>query len=159
MRSGARGAVASPAASSTSWPTALDGTGLPGILARRPYHGAVSSGLRVRRLTSLVARTSLYAPFLDPRGHQHACTVKRPVSRGEAPSEFNSGGDEASFTSGVPHHKRSSPDKICPPSFFLCSFNTWPQLTPDFFINCHQIFSKPQLIFFQKADFLCTFPQ
>ncbi len=29
---------------------------------------------------------------------------KRPVSRGEAPSAFNSGGDEASFTSGVPHH-------------------------------------------------------
>ncbi len=29
---------------------------------------------------------------------------KRPVSRGEVPSAFNSGGDEASFTSGVPHH-------------------------------------------------------
>ncbi len=52
--------------------------------------GAVSSGLRVRRLTSLAARKSLYAPFLD--------------SRGEAPSVFYSGGDEASFTSGVPHH-------------------------------------------------------
>ncbi len=39
LRSGARGAVASPAASSTSWSTALDGTGRPGILARRPYHG------------------------------------------------------------------------------------------------------------------------
>ncbi len=34
----ARGAVAYPAASSTSWPTALDGAGWPGILARRPYH-------------------------------------------------------------------------------------------------------------------------
>ncbi len=66
--------------------------------------GAVSSGLRVRRLMSLAARKSLYAPFLDPRGHQRACTEKRPVSRGEAPSGFNSGGDEASFTSGVPHH-------------------------------------------------------
>ncbi len=33
---------------------------------------------------------------------------KRPVSRGEVPSAFNSGGDEASFTSGVPH--QTSPD-------------------------------------------------
>ncbi len=29
---------------------------------------------------------------------------KRPVSRGEAHSAYNSGGDEAPFTSGVPHH-------------------------------------------------------
>ncbi len=44
---------------------------------------------------------SLNAPFLDPRGHQRACTGKRPVSRGEAHSAYNSGGDEAPFTSGV----------------------------------------------------------
>ncbi len=43
----------------------------------------------------------LNAPFLDPRGHQRACTGKRPVSRGEAHSAYNSGGDEAPFTSGV----------------------------------------------------------
>ncbi len=49
------------------------------------FTGAVSSGLWVRRLTSLAARKSLYAPFLDPRGHRRACTGKRPVSRGEAP--------------------------------------------------------------------------
>ncbi len=74
----------------------------PSILARQPYSwcssrpdcGSGSSG----------GVESLYAPFLDPRGHQRACTGKRPVSRGEAPSAFNSGGDEASFTSGVPHH-------------------------------------------------------
>ncbi len=48
--------------------------------------------------------SSLDAPFLDPRGHQRACTRKRPVSRGEAHSAYNSGGDEAPFTSGVPHH-------------------------------------------------------
>ncbi len=42
--------------------------------------------------------------LLDPRGHQRACTGKRPVSRGEAHSAYNSGGDEAPFTSGVPHH-------------------------------------------------------
>ncbi len=77
--------------------------------ARHPGPTAVSwvrfrSGLRVRRLTSLAARKSLYTPCLDPRGHQRACTGKRPVSRGEARSAYNSGGDEASFTSGVPHH-------------------------------------------------------
>ncbi len=74
LGSGARGSAASPAASSTSWPTALDGTGRPGILARRPSHGC---GTR-----------SLNAPFLDPRGHQRACTGKRPVSRGEAHSAY-----------------------------------------------------------------------
>ncbi len=31
---------------------------------------------------------SLNAPFLDPRGHQRACTGKRPVSRGEAHSAY-----------------------------------------------------------------------
>ncbi len=45
--------------------------------------------MQVRWLTSLAARKSLYAPFQDPRGHQRACTGKRPVSRGEAPSAFN----------------------------------------------------------------------
>ncbi len=85
------------------WPAAVPGIVRPGILARqpsrgcgpRPDHGSGSSRLRWR---------SLNAPFLDPRGHQCACTGKRPVSRGELPSGFNSGGDEASFTSGVPHH-------------------------------------------------------
>ncbi len=98
----ARGAVAYPAASSTSWPTALDGAGRPGILARRPCHGCGSrphSGSG-----SSGGLISLYTPFLDPRGHQRACTGKRPVSRGEARLAYNSGGDEASFTSGVPHH-------------------------------------------------------
>ncbi len=46
--------------------------------ARHPGPSAVS---RVRSST-------LDAPFLDPRGHQRACTGKRPVSRGEA---YNSG--------------------------------------------------------------------
>ncbi len=79
------------AASSSFWPAAL-----PGVYgtARHPVPSAVS---RVRN-------SSLNAPFLDPRGHQHACTGKRPVSRGEAHSAYNSGGDEAPFTLGVPHH-------------------------------------------------------
>ncbi len=34
----------------------------------------------------------------------HARGRDRSLSRGEVPSGFNSGGDEASFTSGVPHH-------------------------------------------------------
>ncbi len=65
-----------------------------------PYHGC---GF-VRRLTSLAARKSLHAPFLDPRGHQRACTGKRPASWEEACSAYHSGGDEAPLTSGVPHH-------------------------------------------------------
>ncbi len=68
----------------------LPGIKRPGILARQPSHGC---GTR-----------SLNAPFLDPQGHQRACTGKRPVSRGEAHSAYNSSGDEAPFTSGVPHH-------------------------------------------------------
>ncbi len=63
--------------------------------------GAISSRLRVRRLTSLAAWKSALP---GPRVHQHACTGKRPVSRGEVRSAYNSGGDEAPFTSGVPHH-------------------------------------------------------
>ncbi len=59
--------------------------------ARHPGPSAVS---RVRS-------SALDAPFLDPRGHQRACTGKRPVSRGEAQPAYNSGGDEAPFTSGV----------------------------------------------------------
>ncbi len=62
--------------------------------ARHPGPSAVSR----------VWNSSLNAPFLDPRGHQRACTGKRPVSRGEAHSAYNSGGDEAPFTSGVPHY-------------------------------------------------------
>ncbi len=53
--------------------------------ARHPGPSAVS---RVRS-------SALDAPFLDPRGHQRACTGKRPVSRGEAQPAYNSGGDEA----------------------------------------------------------------
>ncbi len=53
---------------------------------------------------SRVQYSLLNAPFLDPRGHQRACTGKRLVSRGEAHSAYNSGGDEATFTSDVPHH-------------------------------------------------------
>jgi len=60
--------VASPAASSTSWPTSLDGTGRPGILARRPYHGCG------------------FVWSAGPAAH------------------ISGGGDEASFTSGVPHY-------------------------------------------------------
>ncbi len=88
LRSGARGVVASTAASSTSLPTVLDGTGRPGILARLPYHVYGLSGPRVRRLTSLAARNSLHSPFMDPRGHRRACTGKRPVSRVEARLPF-----------------------------------------------------------------------
>ncbi len=48
----------------------------------------------------LFKRKNVQAHFFT-RGHQRACTGKKPVSRGEAPLVFNSGGDEASFTSGV----------------------------------------------------------
>ncbi len=65
-----------------------------GYTARHPGPSAVS---RVRY-------SLLNAPFLDPREHQRACTGKRRVSRGEARSAYNSGGEEAPFTSGVPHH-------------------------------------------------------
>ncbi len=65
--------------------------------------GAVLVRIAVPAAHSSGGAGSLYAPLLDPRGHQRACTGKRPVSRGEAPSAFNSGSDEASFTSGVPH--------------------------------------------------------
>ncbi len=68
--------------------------------AGRDWHPGSMAVSRVW-LTFLAARKSLYAPFLDPRGHQRACTGKKSVSRGEAPLAFNSGGDEASFTSGV----------------------------------------------------------
>ncbi len=94
--------MAYPAASSTSWPTTLVGAGRPGILARGRTTGA--DLVRTAGPAALVA----WPPFLDPRGHQHACTGKSPVSRGEARSAYNSGGDEASSTSGVPHH--TSPD-------------------------------------------------
>ncbi len=84
---------------------ALPGIIRPGILARQPYSGC---GSRLDRGSGSSGSSggvvSLYAPFLDPRGHQRACTGKRPVSREETASAFNSGGDEASFTSGVPHH-------------------------------------------------------
>ncbi len=55
---------------------------------------------------------SLYAPFQDLWGHQHACTGKRPVSWREALSAFNSGGDEAPLSSGVPHHALSDLDGV-----------------------------------------------
>ncbi len=61
--------------------------------------GAVSSGPWVRQLAS----SSLNAPFLDPRGHQRACTGEDTgLSRRD--SSIYSGSDEAPFTSGVPHH-------------------------------------------------------
>ncbi len=46
------------------------------------------------------------SPFLDPRRHQRACTAR---GRDRSPEErrarhLNSGGDEAPFGSGVPHH-------------------------------------------------------
>ncbi len=70
--------MAYPAASSTSWPTALDWAGRPGILARQPYHGCGSRPDSGSGSSGGVV--SLYAPFLDPRGHQRACTGKSPVS-------------------------------------------------------------------------------
>ncbi len=87
---------------------ALPGIIWPGILARQP-----SRGVGLVRTAGPAARDiggirSLNASFLDPRGHQRSFTGKRPVSRGEARSAYNSGGDEAPFTSGVPHH--TSPD-------------------------------------------------
>ncbi|KAL0182722.1 hypothetical protein M9458_022097, partial [Cirrhinus mrigala] len=51
----------------------------PGILAC----SRLTAGPAARHFG--VAR-SLNSPFLDPRGHQRACTGKRPVSRGEARS-------------------------------------------------------------------------
>ncbi len=51
--------MASPAAPSTSWPTALNGTVRPSILARWPYHGFIRTA--EWRLTSLEARKSIYA--------------------------------------------------------------------------------------------------
>ncbi len=88
--SGAQGGGFSWAASSSGGPAELPGR-RPGILARQPSLGGGAVLL-------------LDAPFPDPRGHQRACTGKRPVSRGEAQPAYNSGGDEAPFTSGVPHH-------------------------------------------------------
>ncbi len=106
MRSGAQWAVASSSGFVLLWPVAVPGIIRPGILARQPYCGC---GSRLDRGSgSSGGVESLYAPFLDPRGHQRACTGKRLVSRREAPSAFNSGGDKASFTSGVPHY--TSPD-------------------------------------------------
>ncbi len=61
--------------------------------ARHPGPSAVS------RVRHLLPQRSLPGPMRTP-----ACTGKRPVSRGEAHSAYNSGGDEAPFTSGVPHH-------------------------------------------------------
>ncbi len=58
--SGARGAAASPSSFILLRPTAPPGTIRPGILARQPYSGC--------------GTCSLNAPFLDPRGHQRACT-------------------------------------------------------------------------------------
>ncbi len=100
---GARGSGFSSAASSLAHGAWGDSP------ARHPSPSAASrvhpkSRPWVRQLAALAAQESLYAPFLDPRGHQRACTGKRRVSRGEARSAFNSGGDEAPFTSGVPHH-------------------------------------------------------
>ncbi len=59
---------------------ALDGTGQPGILARRPYYGC--SFVRTAGTAAHVSGGT----EVSPRGHQRACTGKRPVSRGEARS-------------------------------------------------------------------------
>lgn len=79
--SGARGAAASP-----SGRVSLVGRGAGrGWTARHPGPSAVYTGAVPIRIAGpaahvLVARESLNAPFLDPRGHQCACTGKRPVS-------------------------------------------------------------------------------
>ncbi len=89
--------MASLASSSSFGPTARH----PGPFSR--IAGAVLIPTAGPTAHSSGGAGSLYAPFMDPRGHQRACTGKRPVSRGDAPSAF-SGSDEALFTSGVPHH-------------------------------------------------------
>ncbi len=93
LGSEARGAAASWQQASSSF-----GHGnLGDYTARHPWPVQPCTG-------AAAAPSTLNAPFLDPRGHQRACTGKRPVSRGEAQPAYNSGGDEAPFTSGVPHH-------------------------------------------------------
>ncbi len=77
------------------------GKGRSPAAARAPFS---DSGRRL-----LLAASSSFGPrrfqgLYGPASWPVGCTGKRPVSRGEAPSAFNSGGDEASFTSGVPHH-------------------------------------------------------
>ncbi len=62
LRSRARGAVDSPAASSTSCPKALDGTVRPGILAWRPYHGCSFVRTTGPGLMSLEVPRSLPGP-------------------------------------------------------------------------------------------------
>ncbi len=71
-------------------------------LGLRRFQGYGPASWPVSRLAGAVlhARHSLPGPTRTP-----ACMHgKRPVSRGEAHSAYNSGGDEAPFTSGVPHH-------------------------------------------------------
>ncbi len=92
LLSGARGAAASFSGFILLWPAALPGIIRPGIQARQPYSGCGSRP--DRRSGSSGSMVSLYAPFLDPRGHQRACMGKRSVSRVEAPSAFNRSGDE-----------------------------------------------------------------
>ncbi len=62
--------------------------------ARHPGPSAVS---RVRSSYSTL-------PSWTPEDTSVHARVKRPVSRGEAQPAYNSGGDEAPFPSGVPHH-------------------------------------------------------
>ncbi len=93
-----------PLAASSSIPSAL-----PGINGLASWPVSCIAGTVLVRTAGPAAHGSggagsLYTPFLDLRGHQCACTGKRPVSREEARSAYNSGGDKASFTSGVPHH-------------------------------------------------------
>ncbi len=74
-------------------------------LARRPYHGCRSRpGQRVRQLCCGVV--SLYAPFLRPTrtpACMHGEETGLPEERRRL-AYITAGGDEASFTSGVPHH-------------------------------------------------------
>ncbi len=66
-----------------------------GINAPASWPVSCIAGAVLVRTTGLAAHGS---------GSAGACTGKRPVSWGEARLAYNSGGDEASFTSGVPHH-------------------------------------------------------
>ncbi len=87
-----------------SWPTALDGTGRPGILARQPYRGCC---FRLDRGSGGSRLWPHGSPSTLPSWTHEDTSVharKRPVSRGEEHSAYNSGGDEAPFTSGVPHY-------------------------------------------------------
>ncbi len=70
-------------------------------MARQPYSGCGSRLDRGSGSSQLWRHGIPPGPTWTP-----ACMhgEETGLSRGEVPSGFNSGGDEASFTSGVPHH-------------------------------------------------------